>query len=332
MATTIELTDREIAIARGENPDEVVQEPVEDTVSDEVSEELSEDSSEVTSSDDTADSTLEETTWVTSDIRDLAESYGFTDEDLSQFGDEQEFRRAGLLFDRQLVKVQQPPQDSASSTEPEAPAPTEESEEFVDVKKIEDAGYDEEVVEIAKALRRYQESAKQRDEQLKAVLSWKEQFEQAAQEDYQRRQAEEFHADVDGLDADLFGKVYDDQGNVVQLSDKHNDNRKKLWEAEQTILAGIEARATQTGGEAKYPSRKALRQRALQLAFSAEVGKKEKEVRIEKAKRQSAKRRPVGTQGGALPKRSPDSSDPKEIANHPDIVAFWKKAQEENGT
>jgi len=98
---TLELTEREVAIAQGRDPDEIttdetpeVETSVEDTVDEEVA---SEPSSEPA-----------EETWINAEITELADSYGFTGEDMKLFESEAEFRRAGMLFDRQMLSKAEP--------------------------------------------------------------------------------------------------------------------------------------------------------------------------------------------------------------------------------
>jgi len=195
----------------------------------------------------------------------------------------------------------------------------------LDLKVYRDAGYDEETIALVEALAREQELNDEREKALNELREWQKTFQTQSEQEELARATQDFHLAVDGLDEKLFGRVFDETGAVRDVDQKYHDNRAKVWEAAQTIQAGIQARAAARGVPAVMPSHKTLMQRAFQLAFPDAVTEKRVSGRVEAATKQSAKRRTVGNQGGARPSRTAMSDDPKELANHPDIVRWWNQ-------
>lgn len=317
MPTEITLTEREIAIARGEDPD-VIQ-PAAEVPEVEDAQETVEETSEAVVADEPT-----EPTWINDDVRDLATSYGMSDDDLQGFTTEEEFRKAGLLLDKQLLDGQA---KEEASTTPPTPATEvkEEEEQLIDPQWYVDNDYDEETVKMAKALRRQQELRKEDRQTIEDLKTWRQNFETSVQEQEVQRRTIDFHETADKLDEKLFGKAYDDRGLVQKLDQKHDENRAKLWEAMQTLEAGIIARAQTKGVAPALPPWSVLMQRAHQIAFPETITARKRDQRIEDATKQSAKRRPVGTQGAARPNRVTDTNDPVSIANSPEILDWWKK-------
>lgn len=327
MATEIKFTDRELAIARGEDPDLIEATPDSTILSqpdtDHV-EEITDEQSPVGETT-TEDEEPTEPSWINDDVRSLASSYGMTDEDLNGFETEDAFRKAGLLLDRQLVDSKPAAQEEAKEeTKDEAKADPEE-EALIDPQWYIDNDYDAETVKMAKALRRQQELRREDRQAIEQMTQRWQQFETHIQAQEVQRQAEEFHTAVDQLDEKLFGKAWDDKGTANNLDKKHHENRAKLWEAAQTLEAGIIARAQAKGVPPELPPTSVLMKRAYQIAFPETISSDKRNKRIEDAKTQSAKRRPVGTQGAALPNRVAESSDPVALADHPAIKEWWQK-------
>lgn len=353
MAVELKLTDREIAIARGEDPDKVVvsksSPPVAESLSDEeesseeVTEEGSEESLEEGSSGGGEEESRQEEvseevdSWVDDNVRELAESYGFSDDDLKEFGSVEEFRRAGLLFDRALFgdgEKQQPPsakpKEQPLAAVEEKPAVVEEKAEFtppVDESLFSD-GYGEHEVAMVKAVNA---QAKELAE-LRAFVKSQQQLVQAQQEEAERRQFDEFHRICDDLNPDLLGRAFAETGTVNNLDESLHSKRAKLWEAAETIRSGIFSRAQEKGVAPKLPSERVLIERAYGLAFPDEVKKSVVNKRVSAAKSQAARKRSVGNLGGSRnPSFSGSKFDPGAIANDPKISAFYDRAQRENG-
>lgn len=354
MATELKLSDRELAIARGEDPDTVGQD-TQDTGSPDTgsTDTGSQDAGGPESLPD-ASSAPEEVSpeqapeeptranWWNDETKELAESYGLSDDDLGTFETEAEFRRAARLFDKQLVSSPSPDASSSSTASGEAgpesgakaeakaeakPVPEITEEDLIDPQKYIDGGWDEEAIAMAKALRKEQEYRLRVGKEMESLIAWKQQFEEHAAEDMQRRAAEEFHSEADRINQELFGQVYDESGTVRDIGESSNENRMKLWDAYHTLREGIISRAESAGEQPKLPSNRVLMERAFNLAFPDHKAQQ----RIEAVKAQSAKRRSVGSKGASQPRTSLNSDDPSEIANHPELVAFWNKAQEVNG-
>jgi hypothetical protein len=352
MAVELKLTDREIAIARGEDPDKVVvsksSPPVaemnddEEEGSEEVTEEGSEESLEEGSSSGQEEGSEEEVgeevdSWVDDNVRELAESYGFSDDDLKGFGSAEEFRRAGLLFDRAFFgdgekKQQAKPKEPPAAEEKPAPpvADDDASIEFkppVDESLFSD-GYGEHEVAMVKAVNA---QAKELAD-LRAFVRSQQQLVQAQQEEAQRRHFDEFHRICDDLNPDLLGRAFAETGTVNNLDEGLHGKRAKLWEAAETIRSGIFSRAQEKGVAPKLPSERVLIERAYGLAFPDEVKKSVVNKRTSAAKSQAARKRSVGNLGGSRnPSFVGNKFDPGAIANDPKLSAFFDKAQRENG-
>lgn len=338
----MELTEREEAIAAGLNPNEITEEVKEDVVEAQA-ETTTEgaDASDATQATDGQDSTVQDgangggteaadESWVTDDLRSYAQSYGLGDDELKQFGSADEFKRAALIFDKQLVK---PPEPKTEATETATPAEKAEAKRLakLDLKKYEEGGYDEDTLEAVRKQNEAIDYVEQLENRIKEIEPSVEAMKQHFIEQDRIRQINAFHSAVDGLDQDLFGKSLDDSGRVAQLDKKHDDNRRKLYEAGETLVAGLVARARAAGQEPNLPPSNVLLQRALQLAFADELRAKATQKIQSDVKAQSQRRRPVSGNRAvkaAAPDRKVGFDSPRDVAAtllaDPEIQGFLK--------
>lgn len=281
------------------------------------------DDQEDESDDDTPD-------WITTDVLDIAATYGMGESEVKDFKSLAEFQRAGRLIDARFasadssVTKESETKEEPASQEPKTPVGEvevpEDEAEFL--KRFEE--YPEEVHDLVRTSFRAQNQVKQLEGQIKQIVDWQQNL---VRDQYIR----DFDKTVDGINEDLFG-VTEKDGEFKRLTDAHSDQRTKLFEAAQTIMAGIMKRAEETGKEPDMPPMRALVQRAYQYAFSDQIEAQRSSARVNKARRQSSKRRPAGTRSkNKAPAYDPTSNDPSVIANDPAIVKFWDNAMAENG-
>lgn len=317
MTTEIKLTDREIAIAEGRDPETIEttdSAPEQDVQEDRVE---AEDAADVSSDD-----------WIDSEAKELASSYGLSDEDLKAFNSADDLRKHTFLLDKQLYdeaaagkKVSEP--EVKEEKQATGETATSEDDDLIDPKKYSDEGYDEETVKLATSLRRQQEKTREAMKLLEELNGWRKSFEDDLAQQEMVQVTNEFHRALDSIGDDRFGRAYDESGRIVDLNKDAHTHREKVWEAMKVLENGIYARAREKGVAPTVPPRDVLVQRAYQLAYPEAVKATKRQQTIETAKAQSAKRRPVGNQGGTRT-RPVEATDVDSLANHPDISKWWK--------
>lgn len=304
-AGALELTEREKAIASGNDPDEVGAEDAE--------EEGDEAEGKEAAGKDDAASGVEGTDapgsdWVDS-YKELAESYGIDDETLQTFKDEAQFKLFGSLLDKKLaeveaeaVKAEKPAKRKAKDAEPE--------DDALDIEAYETAGYDEDTLKIVKSVSKLQGT-------VKALLERNAELEQ--------RLAEGSKQSIDAEIDKLGGRF----GSGENLTRAQTKARQKLLDASEVVRQNLEKRGEKV-------STSVLLRRAELVAFGdeilAEERAKQKEALTQSIKKQSAKRRPVGrnTKPPARNGRPGEAADPvKAIANSPEVVALWRSFQQD---
>lgn len=320
MTTEIKLTEREVAIAQGLDPDTV-----------ETSTESVETPGDGDASSDVSPEAPDEpagTDWVDDDAKDLAASYGLSDDDLKAFSSVDDLRKHTFLIDKQIYdEASAAKKDSETEVKEEKQAKDESAaaadDDLIDPKKYADEGYDEETVKLATALRRQQEKNQEAMKLLEELNGWRKGFEEDLAQQEMIQVTNEFHRALDSMGDDRFGRAYDDSGRVTDLNKDAHSHREKVWEAMKVLENGIYARAKEKGVAPSIPPRDVLVRRAYQLAFPEAVQAAKRQQTIDTAKAQSAKRRPVGNQGGTRT-RPVDATDVNSLAKHPDIEQWWK--------
>jgi hypothetical protein len=357
----MELSERLIAIAGGNDPDDVAPEPEyeqrqeqevpdETAVSDDADEqstgEVENEGKEAespqgpqsgkeaaTSTDQNAEKVVEQagtSDWLDDDSRQLGTSYGLTDEHLKNFSSAEEFRRATIIFE--LSKKAKAKAEEAVTTESTAEAvkpaevKAEAKEPELDPDKYREAGYDEETVKLVKTLKEEREARLQSEGRISRMEKYFEEQERI-------EKVNAFHDATDSLDAERYGRSTDDKGEVQALKPEHDANRKRLFESFKTVLAGLSEQAKETGVAPKVTF-KALVKRAENLEFGEELLKAEREKLQKELMAQSARRRPVGNRRAtpAVVSAKQEEVDPvQNILNDPDVRKFLDDAKAENG-
>ena len=338
---TLELTEREIAIAKGENPDAPVETPeVESQVESQVENtEVATEGEPTEAVEQDAGQEVQDAgrdaqprDWVDEDAKSVAKSYGLSEDDLKSFASKDEFVRFSAFFDKQLTKkepVAEAPKPEAKS---ESKTATQEEDYSIDLDRLRNEGYDEETLRIARAAKKAFEENKALMERLSPLESNFKQIQEHYDRQIAQQRAEAFHTEVDSLNPDLFGRARDESGRFRALDGKFSENRKRLYEAAETIVHGITRRAELQGVAPELPSPRVILQRAMNLQFAEDIAKAERAKIQGQLKSQSARRRPVGTSKAASPSSNPGADPVKSITNDPSIVAAWNKFTQENGT
>jgi hypothetical protein len=366
MAEKLELTEREIALARGDNPDAPVSEQVADTAAvNQVTDEAAAPATEAKdgaegqpakdgeaqassgSGTEAAGSTAP-TSWVKDEHKQLAASFGIPDEDLNGFTSADEFNRAAKLLSRTFASAGQAAKQPAhpAVTQPVAtpatPAATEQQPKKLaklDAAKFKEAGYDEDTIALVNAHNDAIEQAEAQQRELSQMREQVGQFHRAmVEQDYVRRM-NAFHDAVDSLGDSRFGKSVGKDGSQVSLSKDEDAGRAKLFNATDMLLRGIIDQAQASGRQPQVPPWSVLVQQARQLAFAedirAEERKKVQAQVTEQSKRRrsvAAVRNPVGQFATHKQAFEGPNATAKQLASNPRIMAAWKKMTEENGS
>lgn len=320
----IELTDREKAIAMGEDPDAP---PVEDVIEDE-QESVQE---QPTSETDTGK--LDEPQEVSAEgnadpfslgDRKLAQKYGLSEEDLQKFGSPEALHHALDIFDKSGIKVESAKEDSTESpAENSAEDAAAEDNggalsellgfEKLDVSKYENASnpYDEETIELVKHVRKTEDLL--------------ERITQSMLQSSSNTNDNTFHDMLDNY-PDVYGNTLEN-GKPVKISSEYEAARQAVKDQAETIYAGIVAR------KGDVPPVEKIIEQAMMAVHGKAIQSKSSSSRADKLKKQSSMKRSAGS--SATNKRRQqadiDPSDASQIARHPDVEAFFRKAQEENG-
>lgn len=308
----VELTPREIAIARGEDPDK---EPAAPATPVPVAETPPDPPAETTEKED----------WATNEHLALANSYGL---DVKNFKTAAEFLAAGQDIDRKLAAGDAPPPTPKPAGQPPAEPAPEGAIPSLDPQDYINDEFDEKTVAVvrhAKALSDDHAKLKTEMEQLRA---------QVAESDRTRAMAA-FHDAADMINPDRFGRSLDDDGIPVPITDEQNSSREKLHTAASTIVAGIVSQARSAGKEPVIPPLPVLLRRAENLAFAADIRRQEQERLQDALVSQSSRRRPAGSRRAAVAPTKEVKSEVDPIAaivNHPDVVKNWDRLQQQNGS
>jgi len=321
------LSEREIALARGDEPDDPVDEaPAEEQGDDEgAGDETDEDTDEAGGEGDEepgqdADATggdgggkdaagASEPDW-RDGLAEEAARHGLTREELGFFGNEAQYR----LFVKLAGKREPTPEEP----EPDAPA--------LDLQAFIDAEYSDETLELVKATI----AAQERIKSLEAKLSEVEPELTRVREQYARElgehRMEAFHTVMDDVDPSVFGKKVVN-GRLAPLSAEHQQRREQVFKAAEVL----EKTLHQAGLD--VPARPELVRRAAQAVFGAELKQAETRRTKDRIAAQAKRRRGVagGTGQATHPPSDVDPHSVEAIANRPEIVKFWRTVQEENG-
>jgi hypothetical protein len=348
----LELTEREEAIARGEDPDVVAASNEPESGADDAvetpaaevdgSQDGQDGSTESGSTEAASESSAEQVkpgtdktsaTWLDDNVKSLGTAYGMTDEDFAEFKSREDFDRTARIFARRLMETgkQGATQTESTPATTQTPPATSTAQEPpvdpFDPKNWE--GYDEKTLDLVKS---HRETLEKLAKQEQAVTSIVAQAQQADRERYLNF----FHSSVDALEPELFGRTIKD-GKVVALDQKSDANRAKLWEAVHTIQAGIESRAQQAGKAPVLPPFSELLDSAKRLVFSNELRSAEQSKRSNAIREQAKTRRPaashrtVGSMGrkpnGQFESGATINDTVSALAKDPQLMSLWNSMQ-----
>lgn len=370
-ADTLELTERELAIAAGDDPDKVEipaatpegsqSAPEGAAATPVVAEQGSHEgelafaagNKEVPSATPVpAANQPANRDWLNQEARDYAASYGLSEDELKDFGSLAELRRAGQIFDKQITKQKPTPAVPAVGSVTPAPAPAAvvpatptpaEVKKFVpyDIEALKTVGYDDLTVQMAQAQNDTFAQLQQANERAERAEKAATQVQQYAQQEQAKQQATAFHQAVDSLDEKRFGRSMDQAGRSLPPNPTMDGNRKKLYDAALLINSGIAAQAQQRGETPQYPSLPVLLKRAEALAFADDIRTEERQKVTAAVTAQSNRRRPVGSHKRTQPGPAAGTEKGKP-ATPDDIVAniladpkhkqFFAEAQQANGS
>ncbi len=352
--STLELSEREIAIARGEDPDIPLEQasPADTEATGEAevatdggdkggTEAADETSAQVVGEPNAISPDAQEPakdgkqggkeaaagSWIDADALALGQSYGLSDDELKGFSSADEFRRAARLFDRQLAAGKLPagrPQDSQAAAEEKPGEQPEAKAEAVelDVETYRKAGYDDDTIRLVQYAKGLKEKVDAFEPQINEIR-------QSFAQQQQQQQIQVFHDAVDQLDEKTFGRSIDKHGRFIPLPREADDNRRKLFGAMQTLSSGMLAQGQE------LPPVSVLLKRAEQFAFAEEIESRAKRKVQEQLTAQSKRRRPAPASRAARPtaarRQSGVGGQVSEIVDNPEIVKLWEQMQQENG-
>lgn len=344
MSMKLQLTEREKAIARGEDPDAVAPNTTDSKEglsiktlakeSDDPGKDADEGDGGTDATNVQASSTPSD--WIDDDVKALAKSYNFTDDQLASFNSADEFESAAAAYEQSLVEaVKAPPakpDKPASPTKPEKTPATPEAnseEDELDPELFRKEGYDERTVKVVERLKQESQRRQQLEREFEEVRSFA-----------QRQQADQlnnmFHSALDGMDKDRYGRRFDDSGKFVGLDKDSDDRRRKVFEALQVIASGVVAQAQAAGKNPVLPPFQLALKRAENMVFGEELRQSERKKIQNDLVAQARRRRPVASsraQANVTPRKDSRSESDvvRDIASIPEIDRVWKKFQEENG-
>lgn len=323
----IEFSEREELLLQGIDPDVGKVDAKEDEPDDEDLEDPADppadppaNSGEEEEQDDEEDDVPQH--WASQADRELAEAYGLTDADVDQMSSREEFVRLAAALARQN-KTAKP----AEKTEEETSQEVDDSEPLTADGKVNVAyykanDYDDGYVKAMEALRKQQDAADEDRKYLQDMRAQQQQAEQA-------RFMDEFMDAADELNPEFYGKSLNDDGTPRRLSKEQAQRRQQLFQAAEAVSSYQNAISASQGRPAPRMVWKDLASMAHSLAHPEQAKAETSKQRTEAIKAQSQRRRPVASSAGATGARKSksDSDDPAVIANDPEVVAAWERAQ-----
>lgn len=310
----IELTDREKAIASGDDPDQVGAEEAEEEgdEADGTDAEIKEDAA---SGDEGTEAPGSD--WIDSDVKEWADSYGIDEDSLSSFESAADFKRFAAIYEKHLAASEDASGISADSSskgeQKPAPEKAEAADGMLDEQWFQENGYDEQTVGIVKTVNKANAA-------LKTAMARIEQLEQRIKDGDAQREQESLNREIDALGGRF--------GSGDSLTRDQIKARAKLADAVEVVKQTLAKRGEKA-------SMAVILRRAELTAFGEEILAEErakaKDALTQSVKKQSAKRRSVGrnTKPPARRERPGEAEDPvKAIAGAPDIVEFFNENQD----
>lgn len=367
---TIEpLTEREIALARGESYSDLEgTPPAEEATKVEVTAE-GDDSSSVVEDTPPADGTndqaadaatgreagsdggkesatiTDDNSWLTDELKSYGKSSGLSEEKMATFKDGEELLRHVMLQDQGKLEPEKAAVDPATDPakgdtasektpdgkQPEAgETPKVDGDGLIDVKYYEDNGYDEPTVNLVKALRTEQETNRGFREQVAGLV-----------ESQRKQEFNEALLDFDTTLNELYPEFLGTRKGGEVLEQTIAEKRGKVWDQLGAIEGAILKEAEQKNiklQDIQWPPKEVLYRRAVMAAHGEEVLKMEKERIYGKLKDQTRRGRQAPSRsaprsGVPAVKQTEETLEEsaRRIANDPQIAKFYEEQSREAG-
>lgn len=321
------LSEREILLAQGKNPDEHVEEVVEETVAETEETQASENEGGEGETEVPGGKEAAPTAWYNDTTKGLAAEYGLNEDDLKAFANGDDFQKTVAFLERQRASlVKGLPEDKTQAETPEEIAE-------LDVQAYKDAGFDEETIKVVEA---HNALSKQLRRQAEAFGGFEKQVEELRQIETARQHqsfCNEFHAVCDTLEEGLVGRSVDKLGGFAPLSEAADANRRKLFDAYVQVYQEdiARAQAESNNGDLRLTPSRTLVEQAKAKALGNEIVAYERDRVQRDLQRQSKTRRPTT---GASPRAVGGASKPSRpvdpvmsLVNDPELIKFWNKSQ-----
>jgi hypothetical protein len=306
--SAVELTEREILLAQGEDLDdpsvdaEIEGAPV-----------SSDPPAEEETAEETAEDEGEETSWITDADRNRAKSYGLDPEDLDAYETREQFGKVLKALDKAATRAplkkadptaDDPDDDDGDDELADSSKPLT-ADGKVNVAYYEANDYDEGTIAAMKVLRKQQDFSTEVEDQRQ-------------QESYARH-INEFMDAADTLRPDYYG-----DSTKGKLSPQYAQRRSELYDATLLVAQYIAAQQEREGKAISVPPVAELVKRAELVAFGNSLPKGKPTAA--QARTQGNRVRPVGNTAGARRSAARKSTDdPAEIANDPDVMAAFER-------
>lgn len=308
-------------------------------------------------------------TWIDDEAKELARSYGITEDRLRKFSSREDFENAASFYDEQLLAgrrsnlpnpqakvdpitgqpvgqqtqqqapepaktpdtaVQQNQQNQQNQQKPSAPA----KPERFDIEAMRKEGYDDHSLKLFEQVN----LERDRNDLLEQRLAKVEPFVEATRQ--QQEQVEranhqrvlyQFNSNTDGLTGQeqRFGKSIGEDGRYMPVTAEQKANRDRLFATANQMAVNINQQGRQ------LPPMDVLLKRAMSYEFSTEMLAEQKQQLKTNIQQQSAKRRSVGaSKPVSAPAIKPGMSQNDKvsaIANHPDLIRAFNQMEAETG-
>lgn len=334
------LTDRMIAIAKGEDPDAIKPEVSEESDDEPEVEQPAEEVAEIAEPEKPA----APTSWVTDADRRLAERYGLDAEDLLTYGSREEL---GRIF-RSIDKASSRRQPNPANLQDSQPTKAKEPEAVDDTKPVGPDGKlnlayyeknfsnDPDQVELFKAFRAQQDAL----EELKSSqASYQQQAQERQEQEIFQRQVYAFHDAANGLMPEFLGVTVDKSGLPTPLTQEQQTRRQELFDSANLIADHMAMTQERQGLPVSIPPWPQLLEQAAQLRFGDELAKQRqaketatREQQLKKAAAQQKRTRGVAQSvSDRAAYRNAPPADPhstEAILQHPDMQAAFRRIRE----
>ncbi len=368
MGTTIKLTPKQIALARGDDDEyESLSGSAGSTMAGDISDSLpdsngddddgssfelsdQEDDRSVSGGDEGVSGSGSGTeglddseagpAWLKAGDLDYAKSYGLSAEDLSQFNSRAELQRFGRLTDQRMLQSRKffpgDSQDDGKEQGSTQDASKADAEQNKAGGKVSTDDVDLELVDPEKYVAaNYDDETvalakalRKTQELLKSVLPVAQSISKTQESEQQKSRDQYF---------DEFEKALDSYSDPLfgvsgkdgsKLLTTQTDNRQAVWVAMREIQATADQAAIAKGQSPTQIPVGILVERARNMLFTENTGYNKNAI-----KEQSKRRRPAsgGNRGSQMPSGEAEPDSAAAIAKSPKVKEFWQRVQRQNG-